>query len=626
MADKLDTPSADTPSAPLNWAPAAARLTRQSDGALILESAQRLGFYPRSLIDLLEHWASATPAETFLAERTPNGQWRRASYAQCQQAAAAIGQALIGRGAGQERPVCILSENSIDHALLVLGAMAVGVPASSISVAYALQSRDHAKLKAIVKALTPGLIYVADGARFSAALDSLADAGLLDGVEIVTSGVQPVSRRGTDFASLLETRPAEDYAERRGQIGPDTIAKILFTSGSTGTPKGVINTHRMLCSNQQALAQIWPFLHEKRPVILDWLPWSHTFGANHNFNLVLTHGGTLAIDEGKPAPGLIEKTVANLREVSPTLFFNVPRGYDMLLPYLEADAQLRENFCRNLDLIFYSGAALPQPLWERLEAITRQVRGAPVPMVSSWGATETAPMVTCVHFPIERAGIIGLPAPGNQVKMVPSGDKFELRVKGPCVTPGYWRQPEMTAQAFDEEGYYAMGDAGRLADPARPERGIVFDGRIAEDFKLQTGTWVHVGALRVALIGALAPLVTDAVITGQDRTEAGALVFANLAAMRALCGDLSADVPASDVFAHAAVREAVTAGLRKLASQGGGSSGRIGRVLLMQEPASIDANEITDKGYINQRAVLTRRSALVEALHAGDPGKAIVEI
>jgi feruloyl-CoA synthase len=617
---------ADTSISPLNWAPATARLTRQADGALILESGQRLGVYSRSLIDPLEHWARVTPTETFLAERSPDGGWQRVSYAQTLQAVAAIGQALIGRGAGEERPVCILSENSLDHALLVLGAMAVGVPASSISIAYALQSRDHAKLKAIVKALTPGILYVADGARYQAALNALDGAGLLDGVEIVTSGAHAAGRQLTDFASLLETKSAEEYAERRGQIGLDTIAKILFTSGSTGTPKGVINTHRMLCSNQQALAQMWPFLHEKRPVILDWLPWSHTFGANHNFNLVMTHGGTLYIDEGKPAPGLIEKTVANLREVSPTLFFNVPRGYDMLLPYLEADAALRENFCRNLDLIFYSGAALPQPLWERLEAIAVQVRGAPIPMVSSWGATETAPMVTCVHYPIPRAGIIGLPAPGNQVKMVPSGDKFELRVKGPCVTPGYWRQPEMTAQSFDKDGYYRMGDAGRLADPERPERGIVFDGRTAEDFKLQTGTWVHVGALRVALIGALAPLIGDAVITGQDRTEAGALVFANMAAMRALCADLPTDAPASQVFASAAVREAIAAGLRNLADQGGGSSGRIGRVLLMEEPASIDANEITDKGYINQRAVLSRRSALVEALHAGDPGQPIVVV
>ena len=615
-----------SPAALMNWAPAAARLTRQADGALILESAQRLGYYPRSLIDPLEHWASATPAETFLAERAPDGDWRRVSYAQTLQAAAAIGQALIGRGASEGRPVCILSENSIDHALLVLGAMAAGVPASSVSIAYALQSRDHAKLKAIVAALTPGVLYVADGGRYRAALDSLADAGLLDGVEIVTSGAHPAGRNLTDFASLLETKPAEEYAERRGQIGPDTIAKVLFTSGSTGTPKGVINTQRMLCSNQQALAQLWPFLHEKRPVILDWLPWSHTFGANHNFNLVLTHGGTLYIDEGKPAPGLIEKTVANLREVSPTLFFNVPRGYDMLLPYLESDAALRENFCRNLDLIFYSGAALPQPLWERLEAVALQVRDTPIPMVSSWGSTETAPMVTCVHYPLERAGNIGLPAPGNQVKMVLTNGKFELRVKGPCVTPGYWRQPAMTTQAFDAEGFYGMGDAGRLADPERPERGIVFDGRIAEDFKLQTGTWVHAGALRVALIGALAPFVSDAVITGQDRTEAGALVFPNVAAMRALCSELPAEVPASEVFAHPVVKEAVAAGLRKLASQGGGSSGRIGRVLLMEEPASIDANEITDKGYINQRAVLTRRHALVDALHAGDPAQPIIAL
>jgi feruloyl-CoA synthase len=609
---------------PLTLAPAAAHLTRRADGSLILENRQRLGFYPGSLLDPLEHWARATPNEVFLAERSADGAWRRLTYAGGLQATAAIGQSLIARGAGPERPVCILSENSIDHALLTLGAMAVGVPASSISTAYALQSRDHAKLKQIVRALTPGLVYVADGVRYGAALAGLAGDGLLDGVEIVTSGAQPEGRRATQFTSLLATQPADEYAERRGLIGPDTIAKVLFTSGSTGAPKGVINTHRMLCSNQQALAQLWPFLQEKRPVILDWLPWSHTFGANHNFNLVLMQGGTLYIDEGKPAPGLIEKTVANLREVSPTLTFNVPRGYDMLLPYLESDAALRESFCRNLDLIFYAGAALPQPLWERLEAVSLKARGAHIPMVSSWGSTETAPIATCVHYPIDRAGIIGLPAPGNQIKMVPSGDKFELRVKGPCVTPGYWRQPEMTAQAFDAEGFYGMGDAGRLADPERPERGIVFDGRIAEDFKLLSGTWVHVGALRVALIAALAPLVADAVITGHDREETCALVFANVPAMRALCPDLPADAPATTILAHDAIRQAVSAGLRNLASQGAGSSGRIARVLLMEEPASIDANEITDKGYINQRAVLTRRSVLVDALYGGGGDQPIV--
>jgi feruloyl-CoA synthase len=603
--------------APLSLAPAAVEVTRQADGALVLQSPQALGAYPASMNEPLEHWARTTPAAIFLAERAPDLSWRKITYGQAAGAAASIGQALIDRGVGLKRPVCILSENSIDHALLMLGAMAVGVPSSSISTAYALQSQDHAKLKQIVQNLTPGLVYAADGTRYEAALASLAKDGLLDGVEIVTSGGQSRAVLATAFAELTRTKPTEEYAERRGLVGPDTIAKVLFTSGSTGAPKGVINTQRMLCSNQQALAQVWPFLREKPPVILDWLPWSHTFGANHNFNMVLTHGGTLYIDEGKPAPGLIDKTIANLREVSPTLIFNVPRGYDMLLPPLEADAALRDSLFRDLQLIFYSGAALPQPLWERLEALAVKSRGHRIPMVSSWGSTETAPMAACVHFPIERAGIIGLPPPGTQVKMARAGEQYELLVKGPNVTPGYWRRPELSAAAFDADGFYRMGDAGRFADPDHPERGIVFDGRIAEDFKLQTGTWVHVGALRVALLSAAAPLFSDAVITGHDRKEAGALVFPNVVALRALCPKLSPSVALSAVFAQDAVRRAIAASLHRLAEQGAGSSGRIARVLLMEEPPSIDAGEITDKGYINQRAVLTRRAKLVEGLHAG---------
>jgi len=366
-------------------------------------------------------------------------------------------------------------------------------------------------------------------------------------------------------------------------------------------PKGVINTQRMMCSNQQAYAQIWPFLEDRPPVLCEWLPWNHTFGSNSTFNMVLRNGGTFHIDGGKPAPGLIETTVRNLREVSPTLYLNVPRGFDLLLPYLESDAGLRRNFFRDLDLIFYAGAALPQNLWERIEKLAVAERGGELAMLSGWGSTETAPMATCVHYHIERAGVIGLPAPGCEIKLAPSGGKLESRVRGANVTPGYYKRHDLTREAFDDEGFYRIGDALRLADPARPELGLVFDGRVAEDFKLMSGTWVHVGAVRVKLIAAANPVIQDAVLTGHDRDEVGALVFLNPATTK----DMDA----------ATIRAGIAAALRAMAGEGG-SSMHPTRALVMAEPASIDANEITDKGYINQRAVLERRAALVERLHA----------
>jgi len=424
---------------------------------------------------------------------------------------------------------------------------------------------------------------------------------------------------------LLAT-PATPAVDRAfAHVGPDTVAKLLFTSGSTGEPKGVINNHRMLCSNQQAIRQVWPFLTREPPIILDWLPWSHTFGSNHNFNMVLANGGTLYIDEGKPAPGLFDKSVANLREVAPTLYFNVPRGFDVLAWALEQDPALADHFFSRLKMLFYAAAALPQNLWERFEHLI-QARGKNVAMVSAWGATETAPMVTTVHFRIDRAGVMGLPAPGCELLMVPSNGKLELRVRGPNVTPGYWKRPDLTREAFDEDGFYKIGDAGRFADPADPAKGIEFDGRLAEDFKLSSGTWVHVGVLRVKAVSALAPIAQDIVITGHDRDYAAFLVFPNLAACRALCPDLAADAPATAVLNHPAVRERVHAGMRALAQSGTGSSTYAARALLMAEPPSIDASEITDKGYINQRAVLKRRAALVESLYRNPADAEVVSI
>jgi feruloyl-CoA synthase len=563
----------------LRYAPAEVRVEKRADGATILRSPQPLKAYARAVGDWLLHWYEKAPDRTFIAERKGDG-WRRVSYRDALSDARRIGQALLNLGLNAERPVAILSDNSVDHALLALGAMHVGVPVAPISPAYSLMSKDYAKLKYIFELLKPGLVFAAEPEKFAPALAA-------------------VGATSTPVARLLETNPGSTLEVAFSRLTPDTVAKILFTSGSTGTPKGVINTHRMLCSNQQSWAQVWPFLEDRVQTIVDWLPWNHTFGGNACFNMILRNGGTLYIDNGKPAPGLIDHTAKNLREISPTMYFNVPRGFDLLLPMLESDAALRSSFFRDLDMVFYAGAALPQNLWERLEKLALAEKGGALAMLSAWGSTETAPLASCVHYPIERAGVVGGPAPGCELKLLPSGGKLEVRVKGPNVTPGYFRRDDLTKAAFDEEGYYRIGDAMKFADPAAPEKGLVFDGRVAEDFKLTTGTWVHTGAIRVKLIAAGNPIIQDAVITGHDRNEIGALVFLTPAA--------------KDVDVRAKLSQA----LKELAKEGG-SSTHPTRLLVMQEPPQIDAGEITDKGYINQRAVLERRAALVEKLYSDD--------
>jgi feruloyl-CoA synthase len=582
------------------------------DGAMVLRSARGLDTVPRSLGVLLERWAVAEPGRTFLAERTAAGAWRHLTYEAAAKAANAIGQALLDRDLGPNRPLMILAENGIDHGLMMLGAMHVGVPVVPVSTAYARLSQDYGKLRYIFGLVEPGLVYVDEAERYAKALEAIG----ADRIEIVASRGALPNKRTTPFASLTELRPTPAIDAAFARVGPDTLAKILFTSGSTGQPKGVINTQRMMCANQESAAGAWTFLSDHPPVIVDWLPWNHTFGGNHNFNMMLRNGGSLYIDEGKPVPALIGRTVANLREVSPTVYFNVPRGYAALADHLEQDEALREKFFARLDLLFYAAAALPQSLWDRLERLGLDTRGRKVPFVSSWGLTETAPAVTMVHFAIDRPGNIGVPGPGMAVKLAPVGDKLEIRVKGPNVTPGYIKAPDLTARAFDEEGWLRTGDAVRLADPANPAAGLLFDGRTAENFKLSSGTWVNVGTLRTAVIAAGAPVIEDAVITGHDRDEIGLLIFASLAGLKSLCPELGAEGKLEELIRQPAVCRALADGLGRHNAVAQGSSMRIARCLLLIEPPSIDANEITDKGYLNQRAVLAKRAALVEHLHA----------
>ncbi|HUZ72830.1 MAG TPA: feruloyl-CoA synthase [Stellaceae bacterium] len=601
------------------FAAAAVEVEHLPQGGMILRSPMALGATARAVGEKLAQWAAWMPHRVFLAERA-GADWRRVTYAEAHEAARAIGQALLDRRLGPERPVMILSDNGIDHALLALGAIHVGVPVAPISTAYSRLGPDFARLRQVARMVGPGLVYADDGERYGAALEAIRTRD----AAVVVSSHPPAGMAATSIAALRATRPRQALEDAFHRIGPDTVAKILFTSGSTGEPKGVINTQRMLCSNQAAVRQVWRFLEDRPPVVLDWLPWSHTFGGNHNFNLVLFNGGTLWIDDGKPAPGLIERSIENLRFVSPTLYFNVPRGFAMVLDGLERDAALARSFFAELDLLCYAGAALPQSLWQRIEAASLAATGRLPVFVSAWGTTETAPATTHVHYPLERAGNIGLPLPGCAVKLAPEGDRLEIRVRGPNVTPGYWHQPELTSAAFDEDGFYRSGDAVRLADPSAPAAGLVFDGRIGENFKLASGTWVLVGALRVAAIAAGAPVIEDAVVAGHDRDEIGLLVFPSLAGCRSLCPHLPADARLTALIAEPAVRDALAAGLARYNAHAGGSSHRIARALLLAEPASIEQGEITDKGYINQRAVLRRRSASVARLYAVPPGPEII--
>ncbi len=603
------------------FAQPAVTIDRRADGSIILGSPHVLQNTARCVGEYLEQWAQTAPDRKFLQQRNAQGEWQGVTYGEAREQVHKIAAWLLTQNLSAERPVAILSDNSVEHGLLMLAAMHIGVPVAPISQAYSLMSKDFAKLKNIFSLILPGVIYVSDHKRFAPALNAVQD--LHEGKIIAGANA---SGDALPFTALLKDDNHNAVEQAYTAVTPDSIAKFLFTSGSTGEPKGVINTQRMLCASQQAKSQLWPLLRDTPPVIVDWLPWSHTFGGNHNFNLVLKNGGSLYIDVGRPMPGLFEHTVKNLHDISPTIYFNVPRGYDMLVSALRADETLRKNFFKNLQAIFYAAAALPQNLWEALEQLSLDTTGHKVAMVSAWGSTETAPLATDCHFQAEKSGVIGLPVPGCELKLVPNGDKLEIRVRGPNVTPGYWKRPELTAKMFDDEGYYFIGDAVRFVDEAAPEKGLMFNGRVAEDFKLSSGTWVNVGMLRVKALALLAPIAQDIVLTGHDSDAIGFLIFANANACRGLCTDLPNEATLAQVLSHATVRAKVLNGLQALAREGGGSSTYATRALLMAEPASIDASEMTDKGYINQRAVLNHRATLVTLLQATTAANEIIEL
>jgi feruloyl-CoA synthase len=578
-------------------------------GAFTLQHPEPLAPYARCAGEWLERWAAETPDAIAFAEPAAGGGWTTLTWRALRTRVGAVAQGLLDLALPADRPVVVLSDNALDHLVLMLGTMHVGRAVCTVSSGYCrLAQGDYTKIHGILRTLAPALVYASDAATYAPALA----AAPLDGAATVFSRGAGDVPGALDFAQLLATRETAAVAAACAAITPDTHAKYLLTSGSTGHPKVVINTHRMLTANQQMIAQTLRFLEREKPVLLDWLPWSHTFGGNHNVNMVLRHGGTLYIDDGRPLPGLVDRTLAHLREVQPTVYFNVPRGYEMMLPALEADDELARRFFGRLKMLFYAGAGMPEATWRRLQAVAARVRDEPVWFTTSWGSTETSPAITFANWRLERPGVIGLPMPGATVKFVPVdgdvGGKLELRIQGDHVFPGYRGNDEATRAAFDDEGYYRIGDAGYLLDDADPTSGIVFNGRVAEDFKLTSGTWVSVGTLRMRVVTALSPLAADVVITGHDRSEIGCLVFPSEAGRALPAGELA---------------QRIGAALGALAAEGGGSSQTPARALVLAEPPSLAAGEITDKGYLNQRLVLQRRAHEVEALYRADEPRVI---
>ena len=606
----------------LDWTPNPflTDVERRADGCLILRARAQLGSYAARTTDELVRWAALAPDRTFVARRGPDGQWVRVTYAQALGRVERIAAGLLARNLSPDRPIAILSGNSIEHLLLSLAAAWVGIPYCPISPAYAQASSDMQKLRSVFDLLTPGLIAAFETSAFERALGLIAPAD----VEIV-GDVPSAAGRSITSLDALEAAPSAHLDTAHAQTGPDTIVKFLLTSGSTGEPKAVITTQRMLCSNARMQLEALPFLATQPPVMLDWLPWNHTFGGSHNAGLALFNGGSLYIDDGKPTPAGFAQTLANLREIAPTVYFNVPKGFEMLSQHLAHDTQLRRTFYSRLRAYFFAGAGLSQHTWDALDALSLQEHGVRVPMLSGLGATETGPSVTFTTPLTQRSGVIGLPAAGNVVKLVPADGKLELRVRSPSVTPGYWRRPELTAAAFDAEGFYRLGDAVRLIDADDPTHGLVFDGRIAEDFKLASGTWVSVGPLRASLIATFAPLVQDVVIAGLNSDFLTALLIPDL---RACASTLQlSEVPShAQLAAHPSMLKLLQERLHTHASNQRGSSTRVERVMLLSSAPSLDRGEITDKGSINQRAVLGNRVEDVAAMYRNESPPGVVRL
>jgi feruloyl-CoA synthase len=602
--------SSPTPVREISLAPTEVIVDRKPDGTIYVRSKMTLGDYPARMTDRLDYWAKNTPDQTFIAQRTKEGPWRKLTYAQAAAGARQIGQALVKRGLSPHRPIAILSGNDLEHALLGLGAMYAGVPFAPISTAYSLVSTDFGKLKHIFSKLTPGMVFAADGEQYARAIRTVMPA---DAELVCTDNPLPGA---TIFSDLMREPAGAELEEANARIGPDTVFKILFTSGSTGMPKGVIYTHRVWVSNQEMVRECWHFLQDEPPVILEWLPWNHTFAGSKDFGMILYNGGTLYLDEGKPVPGAFEETIRNLREIAPTIVLNVPKGYEAIIPYLRKDPALRQQYFSKLKALFYAGAGISQEVWDALQELSIQACGERILMLSGLGSTETGPFALWVGKDVRRAGECGVPAPGMELKLVPSGRKLEARVRGPNVTPGYWNELELTRNAFDEEGFYKLGDALQFVDEADPNKGFMFDGRIAEDFKLSTATWVSTGPLRVNFLAHFAPYAKEVVIAGPDRDYIGVLVFPDIDA----CRELSpAPGSASELLARPEVRAKFHERMVSMARESTGSSNRVVRAIVLDVPPSIDAHELTDKGSISQRAVLENRADVVDELYKGSP-------
>ena len=593
-----------------------ATIETRANGEMIVRNVNPLGPYPKRMTDRLDHWAAVAPDRVWLAGRDLHGEWRRVTYAEARAMVRRLAAGLLKRGLSAERPLMILSGNDIEHALLGVAAMYVGIAYAPISPAYSLVSTDHGKLKYIFELLTPGLVYASDGAPFARAIASATPAE----IEVVVARNPPEDRAVTRFDSLMAEADDAAVDAANARVNHETIAKFLFTSGSTGMPKGVINTQLMLCSNMAMTSEHFAWLMDEPPVTLDWSPWNHTAGGNHDFNLMLNNGGSMYIDDGNPTPRGVEKTVRNLRDVSPTWYFNVPKGYDALIPYLRADEALRISFFKDLKVMWYAGAGMAQHVWDALDELAVMATGERVLVLTGLGATETSPFALAANQTMVGAGVVGTPARGVEMKLVPVEGKYEARVRGTLITPGYWRQPDLTAKAFDEEGFYKFGDALRFVDPNDVNKGFMFDGRIAEDFKLATGTWVAVGPLRAQFIDQCAPLAQDVVLAGLDRDYIAALIFPDFAACSEIIGPGAQSLPLEEIVAHPRVREKMTELLVAHGRKSTGSSTRVARAMLMHEGPSIDKGEMTDKGSLNQRAVLAHRADLVERLYAETPG------